>query len=237
MKILTICPTYNELNNIDILIKKIFSLKIKTDLLIIDDNSPDGTSDLVKSYMKENNNIFLMSRKRKLGLGTAYCAGFTYALENNYDYVIQMDADLSHNPKDIEKLIDYSKKYDLIIGSRYIKGVNVINWPISRLLLSYCANIYARFITRVPIWDLTGGFKCFNAKVLKSLNLNQIKSEGYSFQIEINFLAYYKGFKLKEIPIIFTDRTIGESKMNKNIVWEAIFMVPKLAIKKIIGNF
>jgi len=237
MKILTICPTYNELNNIDILIKKIFSLKIKTDLLIIDDNSPDGTSDIVKRYMKKNNNIFLIPRKRKLGLGTAYCAGFKYALENNYDYIIQMDADLSHNPKDIEKLIDYSKKYDLIIGSRYIKGVNVINWPISRLLLSYCANIYARFITRVPIWDLTGGFKCFNAKVLKSLNLNQIKSEGYSFQIEINFLAYYKGFKLKEIPIIFTDRTIGESKMNKNIVWEAIFMVPKLAIKKIIGNF
>ena len=233
MKILIISPTYNEEKNISELIDKKFKLKISINLLIIDDNSPDGTADIVKHAMKTNENIHLIERENKLGLGTAYCRGFEYALKNNYDCVVQMDADLSHNPDDIINLIKYYENYDLIIGSRYSNGVNVLNWPMSRLLLSYFANCYARYLTMVPIMDLTGGFKCFKRKVLEAIDLTKIRSEGYSFQIEMNFLAYNKGFKLKEIPITFTDRTVGESKMNINIIYEAIWMLPKLFIRKI----
>ena len=237
MKTLVISPTYNEKKNINELIEKIFTLNYSLHLLIVDDNSPDGTSDIVKHAMETNDKIHLIERERKLGLGTAYCIGFEYALKNGYDRIVQMDADLSHNPDDILRLIKSSETYDLVIGSRYYDGVNVINWPMSRLLLSYFANWYARIITRVPIKDLTGGFKCFNRRVLEEIDLQKIKSEGYSFQIEMNFLAYNRGFQLTEIPIVFTDRTVGESKMDKNIVYEAIWMVPKLLIRKIFRIF
>ena len=230
---LVISPTYNEKKNILELIHRISESSNLIDILIIDDNSPDGTAELVKNIMQENDHIYLLERKKKLGLGTAYCTGFQWALERDYDLIIQMDADLSHNPDDISRLIDGAESADLIIGSRYIGGVNVINWPMNRLLLSYFANWYARLLIRFPIKDSTGGYKCFRRKVLESIDLTQIRSEGYSFQIEMNFLAWIKGFKLSEIPIVFTDRTVGESKMNRTIVIEAVYMVPKLLIKKI----
>ena len=233
MKILIISPTYNENKNISQLIEKIFNLNVDVQLLIIDDNSPDGTADIVKSHMLTNTNIHLLERPSKLGLGTAYCKGFKYAIENNFDLIIQIDADLSHNPDDIIKMIKNIEGYDMIIGSRYINGVNVVNWPMNRLLLSYFANTYARLLTRVPIYDLTGGFICFKRRVLEKIDLDLIESEGYSFQIEINFLAYSLGMKIKEIPIIFHDRTVGESKMNSSIVREAVFMVPKLLFRKL----
>ena len=233
MKTLIISPTYNEKNNIIKLIDKIFKLNHSLHLLIVDDNSPDGTSDIVLDAMKTNKNIHIIVREKKLGLGTAYCKGFEFALKNGYDLIVQMDADLSHNPKDILRMVQLSEINDLVIGSRYVDGVNVINWPMSRLLLSFFANCYARILTRVPIMDMTGGYKCFRRKVLEAIDLKNIRSEGYSFQIEMNFLAFNMGFKLKEIPIVFTDRTVGESKMNKNIVYEAIWMVPKLLIRKI----
>ena len=234
MKTLVISPTYNEKKNIPELINRISQLSHPLDLLIIDDNSPDGTADLVKNIMKENSNIFILERERKLGLGTAYSAGFQWALERDYELIVQIDADLSHDPDDIPRLLDETKTADLIIGSRYISGVNVINWPMRRLVLSYFANWYARFVIGHPTYDLTGGFKCFKRKVLESIDLSAIKSEGYSFQIEINFLVWIKRFNLKEIPIVFTDRTVGESKMNRGIIVEAILMVPKLLIKKLL---
>jgi len=233
MKVLAISPTYNEKKNISELINGISKLPIDIDLLIIDDNSPDGTADIIKTIMSENKSIHLLEREKKLGLGTAYCEGFQWALERGYDLIVQIDADLSHNPDDILRMVEMSNSSDLVIGSRYIGGVNVINWPMRRLLLSYFANLYAKLLIQFPIKDSTGGFKCFQRKVLESIDLKMINSQGYSFQIEINFLAWIKGFKIKEIPIVFTDRTVGESKMNRGIVIEAIWMVPKLLIRKI----
>ena len=233
MKPLVISPTYNEKRNIKELIARISQLNCVLDILIIDDNSPDGTGEIVKKLMETNDRIYLIERKGKLGLGTAYCRGFQWALERDYDPIIQMDADLSHNPDDIPRLIDASESCDSVIGSRYIEGVNVVNWPMRRLLLSYFANWYARVVIRLPIMDLTGGFKCIRRRVLKEIDFSKIRSEGYSFQIEMNFLAWIKGFKLTEIPIVFTDRTVGESKMHRGIVFEAIWMVPKLLLKKI----
>ena len=232
MKVLVISPSYNERENIANLIDSIFSLSIPLDLLIIDDSSPDGTADIVRSMLDSNPRLHMIERENKQGLGTAYCRGFRYAMENNYDIVVQIDADLSHDPKDIERFIKLIDKYDLIIGSRYSNGVNVINWPMSRLLLSYYANCYARFLTRVPIMDITGGFKCIRIDALQAIDLDKIKSQGYSFQIEINFLIYNKGFRVTEMPIIFTDRVVGHSKMNKNIIYEAILIVPRLFLKK-----
>ena len=237
MKILAISPTYNEKKNIAELINRITLISTEIDLLIIDDNSPDGTADIVKSYMVENKHIFILEREKKLGLGTAYCEGFKWALDRGYDLIVQIDADLSHNPDDIPRMVEMSKSADLIIGSRYIDGVNVINWPMRRLLLSYCANLYARIFIQFSIKDSTAGFKCFKRDVLESIDLSKIYSEGYSFQIEMNFLTWIKEFKILEIPIVFTDRTVGESKMNRAIVIEAILMVPKLFIKKIFKLF
>mgnify|MGYP000070673269 FL=1 len=233
MKILAISPTYNEKKNISELINRISQLPLEVDLLIVDDNSPDGTADIVKDIMIQNKNTHILEREKKLGLGTAYCEGFQWALDRGYDLIVQIDADLSHNPDDILRMVEMSKSSDLVIGSRYIGGVNVINWPMRRLLLSYFANLYAKFLIRFPINDSTGGFKCFHRKVLESIDLKTINSQGYSFQIEMNFLAWVKGFKIKEIPIVFTDRTVGESKMNRGIVIEAIWMVPKLLVRKI----
>ena len=231
-KILVIIPTYNESQNIGNLINVIDSLDIDLDFLIIDDNSPDRTYDIVKKIMKENSRVNLIVQDKKAGLGTAYKKGFNWAIVNDYDKIIQIDADMSHDPNSIPQLIKESQHNDLIIGSRYIKGVNVVNWPMSRLLLSYFANIYVKILTWMPVNDSTSGYKCISIEVLKSIDLSKVQSQGYSFQIEINFLAYVKGFKIKEIPIIFHDRTIGESKMSKSIILEAIFMVPRLALKR-----
>ena len=232
-KILVIIPTYNEAQNIEKLISKITALELDLNFLIIDDSSPDGTADIVKNLINNNSNISLIIQSSKSGLGTAYKRGFKWAIEQGYDKIIQIDADLSHNPKSIPKLIEASMEYDLVIGSRYIKGINVINWPMSRLLLSYFANKYVKLLTRLRINDSTSGYKCIKTQVLKEIDLDKVQSQGYSFQIEINFLAFYKGFRLKEIPIVFHDRTVGESKMSKAIVLEAILMVPKLALKRI----
>ncbi|MBC8198007.1 MAG: polyprenol monophosphomannose synthase [Candidatus Marinimicrobia bacterium] len=230
-KTLIVSPTYNEKDNILELLRQIWAVNSNYDILIIDDNSPDGTGEIVKNEMTNNSKLHLIQREGKLGLGTAYCTGFKWALDNNYDKVIQMDADLSHNPEDIPRLLDESERSDVVIGSRYVNGVNVVNWPMRRLLLSYFANLYAKTVIRLPIIDATGGFKCFNSKVLKSINLSLIKSEGYSFQIEMNTKSLRNGFSLKEIPIIFVDRTVGKSKMTKKIIYEAAWVVIKLSLQ------
>tara|TARA_B100001094_G_C18190124_1_gene806584 strand:+ start:3078 stop:3818 length:741 start_codon:yes stop_codon:yes gene_type:complete len=232
-KTLIIIPTYNEKDNIEKIINEILNLNKDVQILFVDDNSPDGTSDIIKSF--NSLNINLITRKAKLGLGSAYIEGFNWAINNNFDYVVQMDADLSHNPSDISKLTQKTGEFDLIIGSRYINGISIVNWPLSRLILSYLANLYARLIIGIPILDVTGGFKCISTRLLKQINLNNIKSEGYSFQIEVNFLAWIHNFKIKEVPIVFTDRTKGESKMSKKVIFEAIYMVPYLFFKKIIN--
>ena len=233
MKILVISPTYNERKNIKRLVDMVLGENSEFHLLIVDDNSPDGTGRKVKKLQKKYKTLFLETRSKKSGLGTAYIFGFKWALENKYDFVIQMDADLSHNPKDLPLMVKKLKDYDLVIGSRYIKGISVVNWPLRRLMLSYGANAYSRVITGMPIMDGTGDFKAWKSNVLASIDLDSVKSQGYSFQIEMNFRAWVKGYKIKEIPIIFSDRTIGQSKMSRTIVYEAIFMVWRLRIWKI----
>ncbi|MEA1986527.1 MAG: polyprenol monophosphomannose synthase [Candidatus Marinimicrobia bacterium] len=229
MKRLVIIPTYNEKANIEKLLNEIQTLDIENlDILIVDDNSPDGTGQIIKDMQKESDRIFLIEREGKLGLGTAYIRGFKYALEKKYDQIAQMDADYSHDPKDLIKLFKAVGEYDWAIGSRYKSGINVVNWPLSRLILSYGANIYSRIITGMNIKDGTAGFKCWNNRVLSKIKLDEVRSQGYSFQIEMNFRAWKAGFRFQEVPIIFIDRTLGESKMSKKIVREAIFMVWKL---------
>jgi len=235
-KSLVIIPTYNEHENIRNIIPDVLKQNESIDVLIVDDNSPDGTGDYVEQISKYNSRVKIIRRSGKLGLGTAYVAGFRYALLNNYDYIFEMDADYSHDPKDLNRLLAAIKEYDLAIGSRYKGGVNVVNWPMQRLLLSYFASVYTRVITGLPIHDSTAGYKCFKRKVLESINLDEIKSNGYSFQIEMHYKAWKKGFKIGEVPIIFIDREKGHSKMSKKIVYEAIFMVWKLRIKSIFGT-
>ena len=233
MKVLIIIPTYNESLSIEKIINKIFSINKEYSILVVDDGSPDGTSAIVLQLKNMYQNLNLLIREKKLGLGTAYCEGFIWGIDRGFDKIVQIDADLSHNPKDIPRLINESEKYDLVIGSRYKTGINVVNWPLSRLFLSYFANIYSKIITGLPIYDSTGGFKCFNIKILKSIDLKKNKSTGYAFQIEMNFLTWIKKYTIKEIPIIFYDRSIGTSKMSKRIIFEAIYMVPLLRIKRI----
>lgn len=235
-KSIVIIPTYNELENLKVLLPDLISRFPGLDILIVDDNSPDGTAQFVRQSMQKYDCIKLIERPKKLGLGTAYVAGFNFMLENGYEYAFQMDADYSHDPKDIKNLYDAMEDADVVIGSRYITGVNVVNWPMRRLLLSYFANKYTRFITGLPVADSTGGYKCFRRKVLESIDLNKIHSNGYSFQIEMNFKAWKAGFRLKEIPIIFIDRVKGNSKMSKKIVREAVLMVWKLRIKSMFGK-
>ena len=234
MRTLVISPTYNEVKNIETLISKILD-DSNYDLLIIDDNSPDGTADKVKKLQKKYPNLFLETRAKKLGLGTAYLMGFNWAIKMAYDSVVQIDADLSHDPSDIVKLVDKLRDYDLVIGSRYVQGVSVVNWPIRRLILSYGANIYTKIITGMPVNDGTGGFKAWRVDLLKKIKLEVVKSQGYSFQIEMNFRAWRKEAKIYEEPIIFVDRTIGESKMSKKIMFEAIWIVLRLRILKLFG--
>lgn len=235
-KTLIIIPTYNELNNIQKLIPILNNLYHEADILVVDDNSPDGTGDYVEKLSQENDSIKIIRRPGKLGLGTAYVAGFKYMLENGYELAVQMDADFSHDPKVIKEFLKHMDQYDLVIGSRYIQGVNVVNWPMSRLLLSYFANVYTKVVTGMPICDATGGYKCFSRKVLEAIDLEGIHSNGYSFQIEMNFKTWKKGFRIKEIPIVFVDRVEGDSKMSKKIVHEAVFMVWKLRIKSMFGS-
>ncbi len=236
-KSLVIIPTYNELENIAELIPDILNRYKNPDLdiLIVDDNSPDGTGRYIEDLTKKEPRVKLIKRESKQGLGTAYITGFKYALQHEYDYIFEMDADYSHDPKEIKNFLKAIKKYDLVLGSRYVNGVNVVNWPMRRLLLSYFANRYTRIITGLPVCDATGGFKCFRRKVLEEIDLNKIKSNGYTFQIEMTFKAWKKGFQIGEIPIIFIDRTTGHSKMSKKIVREAMLMVWKLRIRSMLG--
>jgi len=235
MKTLIIIPTYNELENLPKLLPEVLSKDENINVLIVDDNSPDGTAAFVESQMKNNNRIHLIKRLSKQGLGTAYIAGFKYALQNNFQFIFEMDADFSHDPKEIPRFLDEIKNSDVILGSRYITGVNVINWPMRRLLLSWFANLYTRVITGMPVHDATGGFKCFRREVLEAIDLDRVTSNGYAFQIEMTFKAWKKSFNIKEIPIIFVDRVKGKSKMSKKIVREAVTMVWKLRIKSIFG--
>ncbi len=234
-KSLIIIPTYNELENIRKMIPDILGRYDDVDILIVDDGSPDGTGVFVEQLTKESDQIKLIKRPNKMGLGTAYIRGFKYALQNGYDYIFEMDADYSHDPKEIRNFLEAIKDYDLVLGSRYKTGVNVVNWPMRRLMLSYFANSYTRFVTGLPVRDATGGFKCFRRKVLESINLDSIKSNGYAFQIEMTYKAYKKGFRIAEIPIIFIDRHQGTSKMSKKIVREAVTMVWKLRIRNTFG--
>ncbi len=234
-KVIVIIPTYNERKNIEKLIPDIIELYPNINILVVDDGSPDGTGDYVKLLSQHDDRIHVLKREGKMGLGTAYAEGFKYALKKGYDLIIQMDADYSHDPKVIADFLEAIKENDLVIGSRYITGVNVINWPMRRLLLSYLANIYTSVITGMPIKDSTGGFKCFRKEVLASIDLDKIRSNGYAFQIEMNFKTFKKKFRIKEIPIIFVDRVEGTSKMSKKIVREAIFMVWKLRYRSMLG--
>lgn len=229
---LVIIPTFNEKENVEAIVKKVFSLPKSFHVLIIDDNSPDGTAAIVKQIQQEysidsEHTLHLIERKGKLGLGTAYIEGFRFALENGYDFIFEMDADFSHNPKDLERLYNSCKDEaaDIAVGSRYVSGVNVVNWPINRVLLSLSASIYVRWITSMPIKDPTAGFICYRRIVLETLNLEKVKFVGYAFQIELKYLAWKAGFSIKEVPIIFTDRVRGKSKMSTGIFKEAIFGV------------
>ncbi|HPY95831.1 MAG TPA: polyprenol monophosphomannose synthase [Candidatus Cloacimonadota bacterium] len=251
MKYLLIIPTYNEMDNIEAIIKAVFQqtgipfahthdsdsqADIDIDILIVDDNSPDNTATKVEEMSQEDSRIHLLKRKGKMGLGTAYVEGFMYSLKHNYDAIIQMDADFSHDPNMIPQMAKLSEEHDVVIGSRYVCGINVVNWPLSRLILSYFASKYVQIITRMPIKDPTGGFKCIRSDVLKKINLEKIMADGYSFQIEINFRAWVNRFDIHEMPIVFTDRRSGQSKMSKKIIYEAVYMVWKLKFMQLIGR-
>ena len=230
---LIIIPTYNEAANIEAVIKKIIDLEDKNDILVVDDNSPDGTSEIVIDLKRvHDNRLFLLKREKKSGLGSAYKCGFKWALENNYSYIFEMDADMSHDPDEIKNLKFQliQKKYDVVVGSRYIEGVSVVNWPLSRIFLSYFANVYVRIITGMPVKDATSGFVGYTKNALSSIELNNIKFNGYAFQIEMKFKLWKKNFKLKEHQIIFVNRKLGKSKMNQSIIFEAIIGVIKLKI-------
>ena len=240
MSKLIIIPTYNEKENIEKIILKVFSLDIDFDILIVDDGSPDGTADIVKKIQKSySKNLHIVERTGKLGLGTAYIYGFKWALKNNYDYIFEMDADFSHDPDDLIRLYKacHEEKGDVAIGSRYVKGVNIVNWPMSRLLMSFFASKYVKIITGMPIQDSTAGFKCYKRSVLEKINLEKIQFVGYAFQIEMKFTAWKYGFNVVEVPVIFTDRQEGASKMSGGIFFEAFFGVMQMKIKSYFKNW
>ncbi|HEX2788411.1 MAG TPA: polyprenol monophosphomannose synthase [Ignavibacteria bacterium] len=237
MKVLVIIPTYNESENILNLIPEILNKSNGEDfnVLVIDDNSPDGTASLVKNM--NNPKVHIIEREKKMGLGTAYVTGFKYAIKNNYDLVFEMDADFSHDPKYLPDFITKIKEgYDVVVGSRYVNGISVLNWPIGRLILSYLANVYTRWITGLKVMDTTAGFVCYKVSALKQINLDNIKSNGYSFQIEMKFKMHKKGLKICEVPILFVDRRAGHSKMSRKVVYEAYFMVWKLKFRSIFNK-
>ena len=234
---IVIVPTYNERENISRLIEAVLSQDPRLEILVVDDGSPDGTGAIVKDVMARNQRVHILERGKKLGLGTAYLAGFKWALGEKYDYIVEMDADFSHDPSHLPQFLAAIAEADLVLGSRDRTGkVTVVNWPINRLILSYFANVYARAITGLPVWDGTGGFKCFRRKVLEAIDLDAVKSNGYAFQIEMSYRAWKHGFRIVEIPIVFVDRTEGESKMSKAIVREAIWMVWRLRLLGMTGK-
>ena len=230
-KALVIIPTYNEAVNLSHLVPQVLAQDGRLEVLVVDDNSPDGTGQLAEALAVENPRVHVLHRTAKQGLGTAYLAGFKWGLERDYAYFFEMDADFSHDPAHLKEFLTAVQDADLVLGSRYLAGrVTVVNWPMGRLLLSYFANVYARWVTGLRIWDLTGGFKCYRRRVLEGIDLTQVRSNGYAFQIEMSVRAWRKGFKLAEIPIVFVDRTEGQSKMNRAIVREAVWMVPRLRL-------
>ena len=240
IKKLVIIPTYNERENVEAMIDIVMNLPLHTDLLIIDDNSPDGTAELVKNAQSRYpDRLHILEREGKLGLGTAYIAGFKYALDNGYDYIFEMDCDFSHNPEDLQRLFDEceTNKADVAIGSRYKSGVNVVNWPMGRVLMSYFASKYVRFVTCLPVNDTTAGFVCYKSDVLRAFDLDKIRFKGYAFQIEMKFTAYKLGFKIAEVPIVFTNRVLGTSKMNGRIFCDAFFGVISMKLRSVFKKY
>ncbi len=232
MKFLVIIPTYNEMENIPEVIPQILEQNDNLEILVVDDGSPDGTGDFVENLSKENSRVHILRREKKMGLGTAYVAGFKWALEKDYDRVFEMDADGSHSPQALNTFLKEAESADLVLGSRYLNGkISVVHWDWKRLVLSYCANLYTRFVTGMPFYDATGGFKCFSREALQNLDFGKLKSDGYCFQMETTHTLWKKGLKIKEIPIIFTDRTKGSSKMSGGIISEAFFLVLKLRFR------
>ncbi|MDP3908926.1 MAG: polyprenol monophosphomannose synthase [Gemmatimonadales bacterium] len=228
---LVVIPTYNEAVNLPLIVPQVLAQDPRLEVLVVDDNSPDGTGPMADEFAAANPRVHTIHRAGKQGLGTAYIAGFRWALERGYDYIFEMDADFSHDPNHLKEFLTAIEHADVVLGSRYLQGkVTIVNWPMSRLMLSYFANVYARWITGLRIWDLTGGFKCFRRRVLETVDLAQVGSNGYAFQIEMSVRAWRKGFKLTEIPIVFVDRAEGTSKMNRAIVREAIWKVPRLRL-------
>lgn len=234
---LVIFPTYNERDNIEKIVHAVLPMDPRIHVLIVDDNSPDGTGEIADKLASQEPKVQVLHRERKEGLGRAYIAGFKWAIEQKFDFIFEMDADFSHGPEYLKDFLKEIQNHDLVIGSRYISGVNVINWPMSRLLLSFFANMYTRIVTGLRLYDATGGYKCFRREVLEAINLDEVHSTGYSFQIEMSMRAWKKGYRLKEIPIIFYERRAGTSKMSKRIVREAIWMVWLLRIKSVFGKF
>ncbi|HEY8469301.1 MAG TPA: polyprenol monophosphomannose synthase [Longimicrobiales bacterium] len=234
---LVIIPTYNERDNLPRLVPMVLAQDPRLDVLVIDDASPDGTGQVADELAASNPRVHVLHRPGKLGLGTAYLEGFRWGLERGYEYLFEMDADFSHDPAHLPQFLEAIRDCDVVLGSRYLHGrVTVINWPIGRLLLSYFANVYARLVTGLPVADATGGYKCFRAAVLRAIDLDRVESEGYAFQIEMSLRAWKRGFRIGEIPIVFVDRTLGESKMSKRIIWEAVWKVWKLRLLDLFGR-
>jgi dolichol-phosphate mannosyltransferase len=230
-KTIVIVPTYNERDNLPVLVQKLLNLPITVDILVVDDNSPDGTGKIANEIAAKNSHVHVLHRPGKEGLGRAYCAGFKWALERDYEFIFEMDGDFSHNPEDIPAFLKAAENAELVVGSRYRNGIRVINWPLKRLMLSMCAAKYVQIITGMPVSDPTGGYKCFRRKALESINLDQVRSNGYSFQIEMTHKIWRSGMRVAEVPIIFTDRFQGSSKMSAKIVREALVMVWRLWIQ------
>jgi dolichol-phosphate mannosyltransferase len=233
---LVIVPTYNERENIETLLSVVFALPYELHVLVVDDGSPDGTGAFVQEWSTHMPRLHVIQRPGKMGLGSAYRDGFRYALEHGAQYIFEMDADFSHDPASIGEFLKHAETADVVLGSRYLHGVTVVNWPIQRLILSYLANRYTRFITGLPVNDATGGFKCFRRRALEAIRLDKVRSDGYAFQIEMSFKCWRKGFRLAEIPIMFVDRRAGVSKMSRKIVWEAVWMVWWLRLSDILGR-
>jgi len=234
MKVMVVVPTYNERENLSNLVPKLLAHGEQVSLLVVDDGSPDGTGEYADELAASNPRVRVLHRPSKMGLGSAYVAGFKLALTTDADRIVQMDADFSHDPAEVPNLLRESERYDVVLGSRYITGANVVNWPLQRLFLSYFANVYTHLITGLPLRDSTGGFKCFQREVLEAIDLDTIRSDGYSFQIEVNFRCWRRGFSIREIPIVFVDRHSGTSKMSRRIVWEATWLVWRLRLERIL---
>ena len=233
---IVIVPTYNERDNLPTLAERVLNQPVAIDMLVVDDGSPDGTGEIADALAKKHPSIHVLHRAKKNGLGRAYCDGFRWALERDYEFIFEMDGDFSHNPDDLPKFLEAMEGQDLVLGSRYQNGIRVINWPLNRLLLSLCAAQYVKIITGMPITDPTGGFKCFRRRALKAIDLDQVQSNGYSFQIELTHKLWRQGMQISEVPIIFTDRFQGTSKMERGIVWEALWIVWRLWIENGLGR-